>query len=49
LPRSKKILEGDKLSNKALLVLDNAPGHPVNLSKLSEDVEIEYFPKIQQL
>lgn len=33
------------MSNKALLILDNAPGHPVNLSELSEDLEIEYLHK----
>ena len=28
-----------------MLILDNAPGHPANLSELSEDVMIEYLPK----
>lgn len=38
-------MKDNNLSNKALLILDNAPGHLVNLSELSKDVEIEYFPK----
>ncbi|XP_067143383.1 tigger transposable element-derived protein 1-like [Centruroides vittatus] len=41
----KKYLPDKNLSNKALLILDNAPGHPTNLSELSEDVMIEYLPK----
>lgn len=41
----KKYLRDTNLSNKALLILDNAPGHPANLSELSEDVMIEYLPK----
>lgn len=41
----KKYLRDNNLSNKALLILDNAPGHPTNLSELSEDVMIEYLPK----
>lgn len=41
----KKYLRDNNLSNKALLILDNAPGHPTNLSQLSEDVIIEYLPK----
>ena len=28
-----------------MLILDNAPGYPVDLSELSEDVEIEYLSK----
>lgn len=35
----------NNLSKKALFILDNAPGHPVNLSELSENVKIEYLPK----
>lgn len=38
-------MRDNNLSNKALLILDNAPGHPTNLSELSEDVMIEYLPK----
>ena len=41
----KKYLRDNNLSNKALLILDNAPGHPTNLSELSEDAMIEYLPK----
>ncbi|XP_067122117.1 tigger transposable element-derived protein 1-like [Centruroides vittatus] len=41
----KKYLRDNNLSNKALLILDNAPGHPTNLSELSKDVMIEYLPK----
>ena len=33
-----------KENNKALLILDNAPGHPVNLFKLS-DGGVKYLPK----
>lgn len=39
----KKYLRDKNLSNKALLILDNAPGHPTDLFELSEDVMIEYF------
>ena len=28
-----------------MLILDNAPGQPDNLSKLFDNVEIEYLPK----
>ncbi|GLV40245.1 hypothetical protein CBL_07159 [Carabus blaptoides fortunei] len=41
----KNYLRDNNLSNKGLLILDNAPGHPTNLSELSEDVMIEYLPK----
>ncbi|XP_042221477.1 tigger transposable element-derived protein 1-like [Homarus americanus] len=33
------------ISNKALLLLDNAPSHPVNLNDLSDNVRVEYIPK----
>lgn len=44
-PEVKKYLKYNNLSKKALFILDNAPGHPVNLSELSENVKIEYLPK----
>ena len=43
-PEVRKYLKDKNLSNKALLLLDNAPGHPTNLSDLSEDVEIQNLP-----
>ncbi|XP_051865280.1 tigger transposable element-derived protein 1-like [Pristis pectinata] len=33
------------ISNKALLVIDNAPSHPLNLNDLSDSVRVEYLPK----
>ncbi|XP_042211557.1 tigger transposable element-derived protein 1-like [Homarus americanus] len=33
------------ISNKALLLLDNAPSHPVNLNALSDNVRVEYISK----
>ncbi|XP_014788567.1 tigger transposable element-derived protein 1-like [Octopus bimaculoides] len=33
------------ISNKALLLLDNAPSHPVNLNDLSDNVRVEFIPK----
>lgn len=42
---AKIFLKDNNLSNKALLILDNASGHPVNLSELSKDMEIEHLPK----
>ncbi|XP_042222798.1 tigger transposable element-derived protein 1-like [Homarus americanus] len=33
------------ISNKALLLLDNAPSHPVNLNDLSDNMRVEYIPK----
>lgn len=33
------------LAHKALLLVDNAPCHPTNLSDLSENVRVEFLPK----
>ncbi|XP_042221707.1 tigger transposable element-derived protein 1-like, partial [Homarus americanus] len=33
------------ISNKALLLLDNAPSHPVNFNDLSDNVRVESIPK----
>ncbi|XP_042226803.1 tigger transposable element-derived protein 1-like [Homarus americanus] len=33
------------ISNKALLLIDNEPSHPVNLNDLSDNVRVEYIPK----
>ncbi|XP_062888939.1 tigger transposable element-derived protein 1-like [Mobula hypostoma] len=33
------------ISNKALLILDNSPSHPLNLNDLSNNVRVEYLPK----
>lgn len=40
----KKYMRDNNLSNKALLILDNAIEHPTNLSELSDDIMIEYLP-----
>ncbi|XP_042221899.1 tigger transposable element-derived protein 1-like, partial [Homarus americanus] len=32
------------ISNKALLLFDNAPSHPVNLNGFSDNVRVEYIP-----
>lgn len=44
-PSVKSYLQQKNLDNKALLLLDNAPGHPVNLCDLSGNVRVEYLPK----
>ncbi|XP_051889940.1 tigger transposable element-derived protein 1-like [Pristis pectinata] len=33
------------IANKALLILDNSPNHPLNLNDLSKTVRVEYLPK----
>lgn len=40
----KKYLRPKNLSEKCLLLLDNAPGHP-DLTGLTDGVEIEFLPK----
>ncbi|XP_005608571.1 tigger transposable element-derived protein 1 [Equus przewalskii] len=43
-PAVEKYCAQNNLTNKALLILDNAPCHPVNLSDLSDNVRVEYLP-----
>ncbi|XP_054426242.1 tigger transposable element-derived protein 1-like [Pteronotus mesoamericanus] len=42
-PAVEKYCAQHNLTNKALLILDNAPCHPVNLSDLSDNVRVEYL------
>ncbi|XP_037373978.1 tigger transposable element-derived protein 1 [Talpa occidentalis] len=42
-PAIEKYCAQNHLTNKALLILDSAPCHPVNLSDLSDNVRVEYF------
>lgn len=42
-PAVEKYCAKNNLSNKALLILDNAPRHPVHLSDLSDNVRVEYL------
>lgn len=42
-PAVEKYCAKNNLSNKALLILDNAPCHPVNLNDLSDNVRVEYL------
>ncbi|KAM9061128.1 tigger transposable element-derived protein 1-like [Sarcophilus harrisii] len=42
-PAVEKYCAQNNLANKALLILENAPGHPVNLSDLSDNVRVEYL------
>ncbi|CAD7689291.1 unnamed protein product [Nyctereutes procyonoides] len=42
-PAVEKYCAQNNLTNKALLILDNAPCHPVNLSDLSDNVRVEYL------
>lgn len=42
-PAVEKYCAKNNLSNKALLILDNAPCHPVSLSDLSDHVRVEYL------
>lgn len=42
-PAIEKYCAQNNLTNKALLILDNAPCHPVNLSDLSDNVRVEYL------
>lgn len=44
-PEVKAYLQKKNLSHKALLLMDNAPGHPANLSEICEHVQVEYLPK----
>ncbi|KAM9607502.1 tigger transposable element-derived protein 1 [Trichechus inunguis] len=42
-PAVEKYCAQNDLTNKALLILDSAPCHPVNLSDLSDNVRVEYL------
>lgn len=42
-PAVEKYCAKNNLSNKALLILDNAPCHPINLNDLSDNVRVEYL------
>ncbi|XP_054566303.1 tigger transposable element-derived protein 1 isoform X1 [Eptesicus fuscus] len=42
-PAVEKYCAKNNLSNKALLILDSAPCHPVNLNDLSDHVRVEYL------
>lgn len=42
-PAVEKYCAQNNLTNKALLILDNAPCHPLNLSDLSDNVRVEYL------
>ncbi|XP_057569614.1 tigger transposable element-derived protein 1-like [Hippopotamus amphibius kiboko] len=42
-PAVEKYCAQNNLTNKALLILDNAPCHPVNLSDLSDNVRVVYL------
>ncbi|XP_006860315.1 PREDICTED: tigger transposable element-derived protein 1-like [Chrysochloris asiatica] len=42
-PAVEKYCAQNNLTNKALLILDSAPCHPVNLSDLSDNVRVEYL------
>ncbi|XP_020844762.1 tigger transposable element-derived protein 1 [Phascolarctos cinereus] len=42
-PAVEKYCAQNNLANKALLILENAPCHPVNLSDLSDNVRVEYL------
>ncbi|XP_042227670.1 tigger transposable element-derived protein 1-like isoform X2 [Homarus americanus] len=44
-PAVERYSDKHNISNKALLLLDNAPSHPVNLNDLSNHVRVEYIPK----
>ncbi|XP_072121835.1 tigger transposable element-derived protein 1-like isoform X1 [Mobula birostris] len=42
-PAVEKYCAKHHLSNKALLILDNTPSHPLNLNDLSNNVRVEYL------
>lgn len=44
-PAVEKYCAKQNITNKALLVVDNAPSHPVNLNDLSDNVRVEYLPR----
>ncbi|XP_036599095.1 tigger transposable element-derived protein 1-like [Trichosurus vulpecula] len=44
-PAIEKYCAQNNLPNKALLILDSAPGHPGNLDDLCDNVRVEYLPK----
>lgn len=44
-PAVERYYTQNNLSTKTLLILDSAPGHPVNLSDLSDNMSMEYLLK----
>lgn len=44
-PAVERYCNQKNISHKALLLLDNAPGHPTNLSDLSQHIRVEFLPK----
>lgn len=44
IPEAKVYLEKLKIPFKVLLLLDNAPGHPVDLNEIHPNVEVMFFP-----
>ena len=44
IPEVKAYLEKLKIPFKVLLLLDNAPGHPVDLNEIHPNVEVVFFP-----
>lgn len=45
LPAVERYCLQKNISHKVLLLLDNAPSHPVNLSDISEKVRVDFLPK----
>jgi hypothetical protein len=45
-PRLHRYCDENNYSRRALLLLDNAPGHPPNIGKIrrNADVKVEYLP-----
>ena len=43
-PTVEEYFKQQNLSNKALLILDNAPGHPESLKGMNENVEVMFLP-----
>lgn len=43
LPSIEKYCAQNNLTTKALLILDSAPCHPINLNDLSDNVTVEYL------
>ncbi|XP_019391383.1 PREDICTED: centrosomal protein of 89 kDa isoform X4 [Crocodylus porosus] len=44
-PAVEKYCAENNLSHKALLILDNAPGHPTTLDDLSDNVKVVFLPR----
>lgn len=44
-PAVERYCHEKNLAHKALLLVDNAPSHPKNLSYMSENVRVEFIPK----